>query len=71
MWDLDQSGFCKLFFLQIFLVDPNEIVDGFTRELNVFLSQEEKHLLVKYLDKDGNGLIDINEFVEKINYKDY
>lgn len=61
----------SFFLYNYFLVEPNEIVEGFTRELNVFLSQEEKHLLVNYLDKDGNGLVDINEFVEKINYKDY
>jgi Ca2+-binding EF-hand superfamily protein len=35
------------------------------------LSKEESSLLVKYLDKNGNGEIDENEFKEKINYDEY
>jgi len=52
-------------------VDASEIVQGITFNLGIVLSKEESYLLAEYLDKDGNGLIDVDEFKAKINYREY
>ena len=56
--------------LTLFSVDAQEIVKGLTHKLKVGLSTEQTHLLIEFLDRDGDGQISYYEFVEKINFKD-
>lgn len=35
------------------------------------MTKEESHLLTKYLDKNNNGLIEEDEFTQKINFDNY
>jgi len=51
-------------------VDAQEIVKGVTHKLKVGLSTEQTHLLIEFLDKDGDGQISYYEFVDKINFRD-
>lgn len=55
----------------LFVVDAKEILLGITCNLGIVLSREESHLLTNYLDKDGNGSVDWQEFSEKITFRDY
>ena len=52
-------------------MDLDEIINGFTNHLGIQFTNEEIFHLTQHIDKDKNGLIDLNEFSEKINFKDY
>lgn len=60
-WDTNNTGH----------LDFNEIQHGLSKDLGIFLTTEECHLLTNYLDKNGNGLIEEDEFTQKINYDGY
>ena len=53
------------------LVDAEEIIKGVQAALGVYLSMEEVHLLQRHLDKNGDGHVSQQEFLEKVTLKDY
>ena len=52
-------------------LDPQEILDGLKLSFNLYFSQEEAKEVCSYLDSDGSGDVDFDEFQEKINYNNY
>ena len=52
-------------------LDSIEILNGLSNTLHIHLSEDESYYLTNYLDKDGNGLIEEDEFTLKINYSEY
>lgn len=59
------------FFCLLLLVDSDEIMRGIKFDLGVYFSREEVKLFTHYLDEDNSGDVDLEEFVAKINFKDY
>ncbi len=53
------------------VVDLDEIMTGMTGYLGMHFTNEEVFLMTQHIDKDKNGLIDYQEFSEKINFYDY
>jgi Ca2+-binding EF-hand superfamily protein len=48
-------------------VSPQEILQGCRTVLGVFFSTEEANLFTMYLDSDGSGDVDLEEFVSKLS----
>lgn len=59
--DKDQGG----------TLDTEEILLGLKEKFNVYFSPEEATEVCNYLDQDGSGDVDFEEFQEKINYNNY
>lgn len=57
-WDVTNTGH----------LDANEILRGLQNTLGIYLTSEESYLLAQYIDKNGNGLIEEDEFTQKINF---
>lgn len=51
-------------------MDTKELITGLKNSFNIYLSSEETQELIKYLDEDGSGDIDFQEFCNKINFND-
>ena len=52
-------------------LDPGEILTGLTEKFNIYYSLEQAKNLTDYLDEDGSGDVDLEEFKAKINYDNY
>ena len=52
-------------------LDYHEFVDGMRYTLGIWISQEEAEDICAYLDKDSNGNITIEEWVEKIDFEEF
>ena len=52
-------------------LDPGEILTGLTEKFNIYYSLEQAENLTDYLDEDGSGDVDLEEFKAKINYENY
>mmetsp|Transcript_30758 Transcript_30758/g.27207 ORF Transcript_30758/g.27207 Transcript_30758/m.27207 type:complete len:238 (+) Transcript_30758:67-780(+) len=52
-------------------LDPVEILQGLKDSFNIYFSREEALEVTKYLDSDGSGDVDFEEFQTKINYNSY
>ena len=52
-------------------MEPNEVLAGIKKNLNISLTREEANQFINYIDADKSGQIDQEEFTSKINFKDY
>lgn len=52
-------------------LDPQEILHGLKESFNIHFSAEEALGVTQYLDSDGSGDVDFEEFQTKINYNNY
>jgi len=52
-------------------LDPVEILVGLKEKFSIYFSEEEADNLCKYLDEDGSGDVDLEEFKAKVNYGNY
>lgn len=52
-------------------LDPHEILQGLKDSFNIYFSREEALGVCSYLDSDGSGDVDFDEFQTKINYSNY
>ena len=52
-------------------LDPGEILSGLTNKFNIYYSLNQTKDLTAYLDEDGSGDVDFEEFKAKINYEKY
>lgn len=52
-------------------LDPQEILAGLRDKFNVYFSQEQAEDLCAYLDEDGSGDVDFEEFQDKISYENF
>jgi Ca2+-binding EF-hand superfamily protein len=59
--DKDQGG----------TLDIQEILIGLKEKFFIYFSPEEAAGVLEYLDSDGSGDVDFEEFQEKINYNNY
>ena len=48
-------------------LSPQEILQGCRSVLGVYFSTEEANLFTSYLDEDGSGDVDLEEFTDKVN----
>jgi len=55
--DYDKSG----------TLSPQEILQGCRSVLGVYFSTEEANLFTQYLDEDGSGDVDLEEFTDKVS----
>jgi len=52
-------------------VDWKEIYNSCRQYLGIYFTREECKFMTNYLDADNSGEVDINEFQDKITFKDY
>jgi len=48
-------------------VEAKELLDGLRNSFNVYLSVKETEAVTRYLDADGSGDVDLQEFTQKVN----
>ncbi len=51
-----------MFLFVLFLVDCEEIYSSCRQYLGIFFTREEVRLMTHFLDEDGSGEVDLNEF---------
>ena len=52
-------------------LDPKEILKGLTDKFNIHFTLEQAQELTAYIDEDGSGDVDFDEFQAKINYSSF
>lgn len=62
IFDNNNSNACKCFLFLLFLVDCEEIYGSCRQYLGIFFTREEVRLMTHFLDEDGSGEVDLNEF---------
>ena len=56
--------------LYICIVEKDELLIGLKNFFNVYFSNEETEEVTKYLDEDGSGDVDYEEFSKKVNFNE-
>lgn len=52
-------------------LDPQEILTGLREKFSIYFSKEEAVNLCRFLDEDGSGDVDFEEFKSKISYESF
>ena len=52
-------------------LDPQEILTGLREKFSIYFSKEEAEKLCRFLDEDGSGDVDFEEFKSKISYESF
>ena len=51
-------------------MEKDELLIGLRNFFNVYFSNEETEEVTKYLDEDGSGDVDYEEFSKKVNFNE-
>lgn len=52
-------------------MEPEKIFEGCSKRLGVHYTREDRLALSKYIDEDGSGDVDRQEFLKKVTLRDY